>query len=298
MLKVSIIIPVFNAERTIEKTIRSCIEQSYINLEVIIIDDGSTDNSSSVIKSINDNRIKYYYYKNSGRSIARNRGLSLAKGEYIQFLDSDDTLEKDKIQKAMDILQRDSSIDAVYCGTTYLKDNKIVSTLKAKPIKDVSKVLLRENIFPIHSVIFKAKLAKRFPEHLSYCEDWYFWVNTLSDARITAQPDYYGANVSIHEDNTMTNYSKMLLGEIYILFRIKVETSNYSTIRDLKIIKQLVNYCIKYDIKDIYKLDLPFWDIYPFYKLLLNFIKNKTISNILLKLLTLKQCVRKRRQLY
>ena len=86
----SIIIPTYNRANLIGKAIDSVLAQTYHNWELIIIDDGSTDNTRDVVRSYNDNRIKYFYQENRGRSAARNYGIDISKGDYISFLDDDD----------------------------------------------------------------------------------------------------------------------------------------------------------------------------------------------------------------
>lgn len=88
--KFSVIIPLYNKAAYIAETIQSVLDQTYSNFELIIIDDGSTDHSASVIQTFDDVRISYFYQKNQGVSTARNYGISLAKGDYIAFLDADD----------------------------------------------------------------------------------------------------------------------------------------------------------------------------------------------------------------
>ena len=91
---ISVIVPCFNAEKYIERCLDSILKQTYRNIEVIVVDDGSTDDSAARIKEISklDNRVKYVYQKNAGVSAARNRGLDEAKGDKITFVDSDDTI--------------------------------------------------------------------------------------------------------------------------------------------------------------------------------------------------------------
>ena len=95
--KISVIIPVYNVEKYLDKCIMSVINQSYKNLEIIIVDDGSTDNSRVLCDKYAkiDNRIKVFHKKNGGLSDARNFGLKHATGEFIAFLDSDDWVDKD-----------------------------------------------------------------------------------------------------------------------------------------------------------------------------------------------------------
>lgn len=86
----SIIIPVFNRGKLIEKTLQSVLNQTFKNFEIIVVDDGSTDNTAEIVKAIDDERVKYFYQDNSERCIARNNGIRFSKGRYLIFLDSDD----------------------------------------------------------------------------------------------------------------------------------------------------------------------------------------------------------------
>jgi glycosyltransferase involved in cell wall biosynthesis len=98
---VSIIIPAYNSERWIAHTILSAKQQTWANTETIIVDDGSTDNTLAVAQSFASDRVRIVRQENKGASAARNSGLSVAKGEYIQFLDADDVLATDKIERQM-----------------------------------------------------------------------------------------------------------------------------------------------------------------------------------------------------
>ena len=97
--KVSIIIPVYNTESFVEEAILSILNQTLSETEVIVVDDGSTDSSLEIIKTLadTDSRIKFFSQRNQGQSVARNLGLNIAKGEYIYFMDSDDILKKDTL---------------------------------------------------------------------------------------------------------------------------------------------------------------------------------------------------------
>ncbi len=108
MALVSIIIPVFNSENSISDTIKSALNQTYENIEVIIINDGSTDSSEDIILSFTDSRIIYRFQRNQGSPIAKNLGLSIANGEFIQFLDADDLLSVDKIENQIKLLDGNS----------------------------------------------------------------------------------------------------------------------------------------------------------------------------------------------
>ena len=113
---VSVIIPAYNVERFIAETIDSVLVQSYSNWELIIIDDGSNDNTATIIQKYceTDSRINYFYQPNSGVSIARNNGLSKAKGKYIALLDADDVWEKDNLTLKIAFLEENPDTKWVY----------------------------------------------------------------------------------------------------------------------------------------------------------------------------------------
>ena len=106
--KVSIIIPVYNTESFVEEAILSILNQTLSETEVIVVDDGSTDSSLEIIKTLadTDSRIKVFSQRNQGQSVARNLGLSIVKGEYIYFMDSDDILEKRHLSMLLQKMQR------------------------------------------------------------------------------------------------------------------------------------------------------------------------------------------------
>lgn len=102
--KISVVIPCYNGENFIEKCIKSISAQTYNNLEIIIVNDGSTDNTETIIRNFSDNRIKYIYQKNAGEAAARNTGIETATGEYIGFVDSDDYIEPEMYEKLFNAL--------------------------------------------------------------------------------------------------------------------------------------------------------------------------------------------------
>ena len=110
----SIIIPTYNRAKTILSTIQSVLNQSFHNWELLIIDDGSTDNTKSLIKSFIDKRIIYIYQENSERSEARNNGIVNAKGDYICFIDSDDLFHKNHLLFIFKSIQTHKNKKAIY----------------------------------------------------------------------------------------------------------------------------------------------------------------------------------------
>jgi len=118
---ISVIIPVYNRENLIQSAIKSIVDQTYENLEIIIIDDGSTDCTEEKVKQIKDNRIRYFKNeRNMGVSRARNRGIKLSGGEIIALQDSDDQAYPDRLEKQLRLLlSSDIQVGAVYCGMEF-----------------------------------------------------------------------------------------------------------------------------------------------------------------------------------
>ena len=124
MPTVSVIIPAYNAERTIVKTITSVQDQTFSDWELIVINDGSTDGTLQLLHEINDSRLKIFSYPNRGLSVARNRGIARAQGEFIAFLDADDLWTSDKLQVQLEALQKKTEAGFAYSWTYFMEENE------------------------------------------------------------------------------------------------------------------------------------------------------------------------------
>jgi len=122
-LKISVIIPLYNHERYIRESILSVLGQTVQDFELTIINDGSRDNSGEVVKNIIDPRITYILQDNEGAHAAINRGIRMARGEYISILNSDDIYHRDRFQECLNILESDKSISAVFSHVELIDDN-------------------------------------------------------------------------------------------------------------------------------------------------------------------------------
>lgn len=125
-IKVSVIVPAYNTDAYIERMIMCLLKQTYKNLQLIFIDDGSTDKTAEIIKSFTDPRIEYYYQNNSGVSAARNSGLNKATGDKIFFFDSDDTFEPSLIRDCIEYAKA-NNIESVLYGYGNKIDGKITN---------------------------------------------------------------------------------------------------------------------------------------------------------------------------
>lgn len=123
--KISIIIPLYNKGNNIKETILSVLNQTYEDFELLIVDDGSTDNSSDIVKSINDRRIRYVYKENGGPSSARNYGVQHALYDWILFLDADDQLLPTAIEIFCEHIAKYESVDCFFANFYYSRDKKL-----------------------------------------------------------------------------------------------------------------------------------------------------------------------------
>ena len=180
---VSIIIPVYNGEKYLEKCIDSLVDQTYKDIEIIIVDDGSTDKTKDIIEHHcrRDTRIKEICISNSGASSARNIGVSSAKGKYILFVDSDDYIELDTVELLVNKIKKDKS-DIVCMGHRKIYAEKTEDFIYSWSDKKIYtsefaiKQILNLNIKGyICDKFFKRDIWNKYNlvfEKNRYCEDW------------------------------------------------------------------------------------------------------------------------------
>ena len=130
--KISTIIPVYNREKYIAEAIDSVLAQTYKPIEVIVVDDGSTDNSAGIVKQYVNSSIRYTFQPNQGIGAARNTGIELAKGSYYAFLDSDDLWTPDKISLQMKAFDNDPDLDMVFGQVVQFRSTQLGTILDQK----------------------------------------------------------------------------------------------------------------------------------------------------------------------
>ena len=181
MPKVSVIIPTYNSANYLPAAIESVLSQSFQDFEVIVIDDGSTDNTAMVVRDY-EPRIRYFCQTNSGVSKARNRGIEESKGEYVAFLDSDDTWLTDKLEHQIRALNQNPDYRVCYtafvCVDEHLKPiNVCRSEFATVALEDL--LCFGNVVGSICSVLAHRSLfdySVRFDSNLSQCADWDMWV--------------------------------------------------------------------------------------------------------------------------
>ncbi|MDY6902659.1 MAG: glycosyltransferase [Cyanobacteriota bacterium] len=186
-MNISAIIPVFNGEATIRETIDSILNQTFRDIEIIIINDGSTDTTLETIKEISDSRIKIFSYPNAGLSASRNRGISQAQGEYISFIDADDLWTPDKLELQWQALQKNPQAAVAYSWTHYIDESSkfLKSGRRIKVNGDAFSQLLVTNFLENGSnpLIRKTALEKvgGFDKSLFAAEDIDMWLRLAAN---------------------------------------------------------------------------------------------------------------------
>lgn len=182
---VTIIMPVYNCERYIEAAIQSVILQTYPHWELIVIDDGSSDSTCSIVRKMEqkDSRIKLLRNpENMGTARTRNRGLDLSAGDYVAFLDSDDTWQPDKLLLQIQKMQRENG-DISYTSYAII-DNEGNAIKKTYIVPETTTFddLLKENVIGCSTVMLSGDMAKkyRFIQDF-YHEDYCLWLDMLCD---------------------------------------------------------------------------------------------------------------------
>ncbi len=183
---ISIIIPAYNAERTIIETIQSVQQQTFQDFEIIVINDGSKDQTLDLLHNIKEQRLKVFSYENGGLSTARNRGIVHARGEFIAFLDADDMWTSDKLELQIEALQKHPEAAVVYSWTYFLYENENQSYVDTSCFYEgnVYASLLVKNFLHNGSNPLIRKQAidavGSFNVTILFCEDWDFYIRLAS----------------------------------------------------------------------------------------------------------------------
>lgn len=204
---ISVIIPVYGVEKYISQCLESVINQTYNNLEIIVINDGTKDRSAEIAKeyAAKDSRIKVYDFKNGGLSVARNRGLEIATGEYISYLDSDDWLDTKMYETLLETAMKNEA-DMVKCGIIEtngaseekitFSDVKIINNEQHKAFENYFKGILWTLAW---NGLYKKELAKKvkFPDNVVHEDNYSSGMFLYLAKKVIAMPfclNYYRVN--------------------------------------------------------------------------------------------------------
>jgi len=244
--EVSIIMPAYNASRFIEASIRSVQEQTFTNWELIVVNDGSTDDTMDVVRRLQheDNRIHLLEQVNKKQGAARNTGMKIAKGNWIAFTDADDLWMPGKLQLQLDAAATHHA-DVIYTAgiVQYEEENRqedYYSVYGFYKGIDMYKMLYDTNPVPNLAVMMKKELISITgyqDEHLDVvgCEDWDYWIRLAKDGA-----NFYGIPEKlfiyrVHNSGTSRNTIQMKKAELYA----KHKNADYSVLDKTEITKRL-----------------------------------------------------------
>ena len=215
---VSIIVPIYNTARYLPACLDSIIAQTHHNLEIILIDDGSTDHSGQIADNCakKDSRIKVIHQKNQGQSAARNLGLTMVKGEYVSFLDSDDEIKPTFIKELLTPLVN-SNVSLSVCGMHYKRlktntaENVYISQLRPRRKPESLKayilylLAIDGRIYSSVNKLYRAKIATKlhFDTKLNFAEDTKFVLDYL--AKASGDPVFVLSPLYIYNFGTETS---------------------------------------------------------------------------------------------
>ncbi|MEO0925732.1 MAG: glycosyltransferase family 2 protein [Cyanobacteria bacterium J06643_13] len=216
MPAISVIIAAYNSQSTISETISSVLNQTFSDLEVIVIDDGSTDLTRDRVKEIADQRVKLFPYQNGGVAKARNRGLAHATGEYIAFLDHDDLWVADKLEAQLSAIQQSDRAEVAYSWTINMySEEQPVRFVECPGIDfkgDVYEQILASNFVGSGSNILVSRQAiasvGEFDSVPVSNEDWDFYIRLAAKWHFALVPKYQV--IYRHAANSMSSQVKRL----------------------------------------------------------------------------------------
>lgn len=184
--KVSVIMPVYNAQRFLREAIESVLAQTFCDFELILIDDCSKDNSYSILCEYEklDSRVRIFKNEcNKGVSYTRNFGVSKARCDYVALIDSDDMWEQDKLKKQLELIDKYPDTDLCYTGSAFVDtDSQMSDFVFSVPEKVTYKKLLKQNVVSCSSALLRKSWLEKYPmAHDNMHEDFAVWLSILKD---------------------------------------------------------------------------------------------------------------------
>ena len=240
---ISVIVPVYNVERYLEKCVNSIVNQTYKNLEIILVNDGATDSSGDLCDKLAmiDNRIKVYHKENGGLSDARNYGVERATGEYVGFVDSDDYIDAEMYEKLYEAIKKEN-VDVAECSLKVIYPGKIELFTDEKYYKVLGKTEYLEEYLTIKKIfgsvwtkLIKSDVAKKlvFPKGKLY-EDTYYAYDLINIANSFVLIDSPSYNYLMRE-NSITNskFNPRIFDLIEIVEKFhKMTYENYPSLKE------------------------------------------------------------------
>ena len=252
MIKVSVIVPVYNVEKYIEKCLDSLVNQTLKEIEIIVVNDGSPDNSQKIIDKFvkkYPNKVKSFIKENGGLGSARNYGLKHIKGEYVAFIDSDDFADLKMLEEMYNLAKKDNS-DIVLCSNNLLDENNRILKIESAIInKKINNNLLKYKLAAWNKLYKKELLINNKFEFRSnvWYEDVDFTTKVMINAKKVSFIDKPLYNYLLREGSIMNNSNLKRNKELCLSF------------------DEIIDYCRKNDIYKKYYQEIEFLCIYNMY---------------------------------
>lgn len=257
-ITVDVIIPTYNGLPYLKEAIKSVLIQTYGDLVLYVVDDGSTDGTADYVRSLKDTRIKYLRKKNGGPNSARNLGVKRSSSKYLAFLDSDDVWEPEKLKKQLGLITENTELGMVYGFQHTIDENgREVGWLEIEKRGWLFGDLLSGNCIAGSGsmVLIRREVFEKvglFREDLLIGEDWEMWLRIAKEYKIDYVPEYL-ANVRVHARSAQKNYLKVADGLKYMLPVVLGEFELSSRQRNRFILGVLLGAAINYRLARAYR---------------------------------------------
>lgn len=257
MYKISVVVPVYNSEKTIERCIRSIQNQSYDNLEIVVVNDGSVDNTKGILEDLScaDKRIKLINIPNGGVSHARNTGIENATGDYITFVDSDDYIDKDMYSTLINIAEK-NNVKIVHCSYKNVDNDKNILSIVGGNKRTIPQnhdeameCLLNGHLFAggMWNKLFSTELFEdvRLDETLKYNEDVLacFMLFDKVDSSVYIDEPFYNYVAMQTSSTHLANMVKYRKQSLYVSKKMQKlsKGKTYSKVADKRVASSLLD---------------------------------------------------------
>lgn len=222
MPEVSAIVPTYNRANVLPRALDSILSQTYDDIELIVVDDNSEDDTRTIVESYSDPRVKYIRHEtNKGANSARNTGIKESNGDYIAFLDDDDEWLAEKIHTQLTSLkQLDDSYGMAYSGRQIVENGNVIEEYKPNLEGELFNDLLKENFIPSETPLIRYECFDNvglFDERFRSCQDWDMWLRISREYKISCDRKILAVSHWDSNDRISTNYRRKNQGYGLIL---------------------------------------------------------------------------------
>ncbi|HYC86701.1 MAG TPA: glycosyltransferase [Chryseosolibacter sp.] len=222
----SVVIPTYNRAALVGKTISTILDQQFTDFELIIVDDGSKDNTEEVVRSFNDMRLTYFKKENGERGAARNFGAQKANGVYVNFFDSDDLMYPHHLSTARDFIQQRGQPEFFHLGYDFKDANGNVTKVVNGLDESIAERALFDNFLSCNGVFVRMDIARKFPfdenRVLASAEDWELWIRLISRFKLHYS-NAVTTSVVGHDERSIRTIptDKVLNRDLYLIERLR-----------------------------------------------------------------------------